>query len=159
MQNDPDILRGTVLAIRDGKATVYLNAAPSVGGCNACVHGSSCGIGQLSAVGKRRAKPERGIHVHLDAPPDIRAGDQVGLLAPKTRLSLLALLGYVFPAFALLVGAALGQTFYGSDEFTALFALLAFLLALSLVRFVTARRAACSLSLVPLSDTEFPHEH
>jgi sigma-E factor negative regulatory protein RseC len=157
-----DTLQGTVLAIHDGKATVHLNAAPENGGCGACAHGSSCGIGRLSSMNSN-AKPERGIRLHLDAPQGIRAGEQVGLLAPKTSLPLLALLGYVFPAFAMLLGAALGQTLYGSEEQSdvpvALFSLLSFLLALGLVRFVTTRRASCSLSLVPLSNPESPHEH
>ena len=158
----PAPLRGTVLALHDGKATVRLHAVPNGGGCSACAHGNSCGIGRLAAlgnsVGKTNEKPARGMQLNLDAPAGIQAGDEVSLLAPPASLSQLALLGYVFPAFAMLLGAALGQALYGSDGITALFSVCAFLLALTLVRFISRRRS-CSLSLVALSKTEFSHEH
>lgn len=160
-----DTLRGTVLAVHNGKATVRLNAPPKSGGCSACTHGNSCGIGQLATLKTNPAtQPARSLQLHLDAPPGIQAGDQVSLLAPRASLPQLALLGYVFPALAILLGAALGQSLYGRDSITALFALTAFLLALALVRFVTAHSPTrspglCSPSLVPLSETESPHEH
>ncbi|MDR1888609.1 MAG: SoxR reducing system RseC family protein [Zoogloeaceae bacterium] len=157
-----DILHGTVLTIHDGKATVRLNAPVSA--CGACAHGNSCGIGRLSTPGnasdKTGAKQNRGVQLNLDVPPGIHPGDQVNLLAPRTSLPALALLGYVFPALAMLLGAALGQSLYGSDGIAALFSLCTFLLALVLVQFVSARHSSlCSLSLAPLSHTEFPHEH
>ncbi|GHU09502.1 hypothetical protein AGMMS50225_10440 [Betaproteobacteria bacterium] len=152
-----DTLRGTVLALHDGKATVRLHVAPVSGGCNACAHGSSCGIGRLAALGRSDENFKRGIQLNLDAPAGIQAGDEVHLLAPPVSLARLALLGYLFPAIALLLGAALGQSFYGSDGITALFAMFAFLLALVVVRLATARRSSlCSLSL---SHPEFSHEH
>ena len=154
----PAPLRGTVLAIHDGKATVRLDAVPNGGGCSACAHGNSCGIGRLATLGKNNEKPARAMQLNLDAPAGIQAGDEVHLLAPRVSLSQLALLGYVFPAVAMLLGAALGQTLYGSDGITALFSVFAFLLALTLARFIS-RRPSCSLSLVALSKTEFSHEH
>jgi sigma-E factor negative regulatory protein RseC len=167
MQSDDrqvDTFQGTVLTLHEGKATVRLNAPPNKGGCGACAHGHSCGIGRLAAVSTANVKQERSVQLSLDAPPDIGVGDRVGLIAPRASLPLLALLGYVFPAFAMLIGAALGQRLNGGDGLVALFSLMAFVLALALVRFATIRCASrypglCSLSLVPLSNTEFPHEY
>ncbi|MDR1934104.1 MAG: SoxR reducing system RseC family protein [Candidatus Accumulibacter sp.] len=151
-------LRGTILAIHDGKATVRLNAPDNGGGCGACVHGASCGIGRLAAIGAANAKPARGMQLNLDAPPGIGAGEQVHLLAPQAGLPLLALLGYVFPAFAMLLGAALGQFLQG-DGLAALFSLLAFLLALALARFAAARCSGLYPRICSLSNTESSHEH
>ncbi|MDR3086652.1 MAG: SoxR reducing system RseC family protein [Azoarcus sp.] len=167
MQTAP--LQGTVLALHEGKVMVRLNAAPT-GGCSACACGSACGIGRLVAVGKTNTanpiNPGRSIQLNLDAPPGIRVGDRVSLIAPRASLPLLALLGYVFPAFAMLAGAALGESFYGSDGITALFSLSAFLLTLALVRFISTRRVghspnscSLSLSLALLSNAESSHEH
>lgn len=117
-----NIPQGTVLALADGKATVSVDT----GGCNSCGHGSACGIGKLAS---QRAHPR----LVLDAPAGVRVGDRVSLALPEKGLTSMATLGYLFPAFAMLMGAALGHGLMGSDAATALGAILGFLGALALV--------------------------
>jgi sigma-E factor negative regulatory protein RseC len=144
-----DLPCGTVLSIADGKATVRLEAARD-GACGSCAHGTGCGIARLNS---RRDD----IRLQLAAPPGLRAGDKVALLGPKTALPFLALVGYVFPALFMVLGAAFGHL-YGGDGTAALFALIAFLLALFLTRLATAcLPGIASPSLIP-HHTEFPHE-
>ena len=53
---------------------------------------------------------------------------------PESKLTLSALLGYLFPAFAMLFGAWLGATLEGTDGATALGAIAGFLGALAIAR-------------------------
>ncbi|MDR3323867.1 MAG: SoxR reducing system RseC family protein [Zoogloeaceae bacterium] len=159
MQSESEpLVRATVMVVRDGKATVRLDNQTEGGGsgCGGCAHGSACGIGRLA---RRRELPV----LQLVAPPGVQAGDSVHLLAPESGLSCLALLGYVWPAFALLLGAACGHFWggaWGSDAAAAVGALLFFLLALGATRLAVTRcPALCSLSILPFSDPESSHEH
>jgi sigma-E factor negative regulatory protein RseC len=117
--------RGIVQRVDDGRAIVAMETA----GCGSCAQGSSCGIGQLA--GGRPATL-----LTLPVGGDIRAGDTVLIGLPPSRLTLSALLGYLFPAFAMLFGAGLGAILEGSDGATALGAIVGFLGALAIARLV-----------------------
>jgi sigma-E factor negative regulatory protein RseC len=149
---DKDGLQGTVLAIERGKATIRLERQQD-GACGGCARSGACSIARLAFRCDDRAL------LRLEAPPDLRVGDQVCLAEPQTGLPLLALLGYVFPAFALVSGAALGQHLYGDDGPAALCALCAFFLALFLTRLATARLPGLCAPTLISHHTELPHEH
>ena len=117
--------RGIVQRVEGGQAIVAMETA----GCSSCGQGSSCGIGKMA--GGRPATL-----LTLPVSGDIRAGDIVSIALPESKLSLSALLGYLFPAFAMLFGAWLGATFDGSDGATALGAIAGFLGALAVARIV-----------------------
>jgi sigma-E factor negative regulatory protein RseC len=137
---EAEILHGQVVAI-DAMGTmgaqgitVRLEALSQ--GCGACAHAGACGIGRLAGLRQPR---DSGRDIDIPtASEGVRLGDRVCLGAPRAGLPLLALLGYVFPVFAMLLGAALGQ-FLGGDVFPALLAIAAFLAALLLVRRIVAR--------------------
>jgi len=120
--------RGIVQRVEGGRAVV----AMETGGCSACGHGSSCGIGRMAA-GRAATL------LTLPAGPDVQAGDTVCVALPAARLTRSALLGYLFPAFAMLLGAGLGAAFDSSDGATALGAIGGFLAALAAARVAIGR--------------------
>jgi len=129
MMMDPqDTPQGTVLAIADGKATVSIET----GGCKGCGHGQDCSIGKVGA-GRPAAR------LTLDAPAGLRVGDRIRLSLPASSLPRMALLGYLFPALAMLTGAGIGNASTGSDAATALGALIGLLAALALIRLAVRR--------------------
>lgn len=115
--------RGIVQRVENGKAIVAMETA----GCSSCGHGSSCGVGKMA--GDRPA-----MLLTLPVSGEIKAGDVVNIGLPASKLSLSALLGYLFPAFAMLFGAWLGSQLEGSDGATAFGAIVGFLLALAIAR-------------------------
>lgn len=148
--------RGIVQRIENGHAIVAMETA----GCASCGQGSHCGIGQLA--GGRPATL-----VKLPAAPGIRAGDPVCIAMASGQLGRSALLGYLFPAFAMLLGGGLGTTISGSDGAAALGAMLGFVGALVLTRLAIAQLPALmpAPQMIPLShpvqvaQQEFHHEH
>lgn len=125
MMDTQDAPQGTVLAIADGKATVSIDT----GGCKGCGQGKDCSIGKVAA-----GRPAT--QLTLDAPAGLRVGERISLSLPEGRLPLMALLGYLFPALAMLIGAGIGNAHDGSDAATALGAIIGFLSALALVSLV-----------------------
>jgi len=117
---------GVVETIADGRMQV----AVDLGGCASCGHGSQCG---MAALARRKQRTL----IDLAAAPGIRVGQTVLLGLPEQGGRAAALLGYLLPALALVIGAALGQG--GGDAGTALGALIGFLLALGFAR-VLGRR-------------------
>jgi len=115
--------RGIVQRVDGGKAIVAMETA----GCSSCGQGSSCGIGKMAS-----GRPATLLTLPVSG--DIRAGDMVSIALPESKLSLSALLGYLFPAFAMLIGAWLGATLEGTDGATALGAIAGFLGALAIAR-------------------------
>ncbi|MDR3351790.1 MAG: SoxR reducing system RseC family protein [Zoogloeaceae bacterium] len=166
---------GRVIAMREGKLTVRLEGLPT-GGCGGCVQAGACGIGRLAAL-RQPGASHLDVVLEAEEAPALRPGDAVRLGAPRAGLPLIALLGYVFPVFAMLPGAALGQFLHGDGALPTLFALAAFLLALFLIRRIVARwpgffspavslieisspSSPSSLSAFSFSDTEQQHhEH
>ena len=115
--------RGIVQRVADGKAIVAMETA----GCSSCGQGSSCGIGKMAS-----GRPATLLTLPVGG--DIKAGDMVMIGLPASRLTFSALLGYLFPAFAMIFGAWLGSLSDGSDGATALGAMAGFLGALAIAR-------------------------
>lgn len=115
--------RGIVRRLEAGRAVV----AMETGGCASCGHGGSCGIGRMAA-GREATL------LTLPVGPDVAVGDVVSVALPVGRLTLSALLGYLFPACATLFGAWLGDSLAGSDGAAALGAIAGFLGALVVAR-------------------------
>jgi len=144
--------RGVVQAIEGEHALV----AVDTGGCSSCGHGSSCGVGQLA--GGRGATVLR-----VPAKGGLRAGDTVTVSIPVRALTASALLGYVFPALMLLVGAGLGAAL-GSDIAAVLGALAGFVSAMLLGRALVALMPGLKPSpqleapISPNFSKEFHHE-
>lgn len=115
--------RGIVQRVADGKAIVAMETT----GCSSCGHGGSCGIGKMAA-----GRPAT--LLTLPVSDDIRAGDIVNIVLPQSRLNVSAVLGYLFPALAMLVGAWLGTVIDGSDGAVAIGGGVGFLGALALAR-------------------------
>lgn len=111
--------RGIVHRVDGGKAIVAMETA----GCSSCGQGSSCGIGKMAS-----GRPATMLTIPVSG--DIKAGDLVLIGLPESKLTLSALLGYLFPAFAMLLGAWLGSSIEeGSDAATALGAIAALVIA------------------------------
>jgi sigma-E factor negative regulatory protein RseC len=117
--------RGIVQRVEAGQAIVAMETA----GCSSCGQGSSCGIGKMAS-----GRPATLLTLPVSG--DIKAGDLVSIGLPESRLTLSALLGYLFPAFAMIFGAWFGSVLDGSDGATALGAIVGFLGALAIARVV-----------------------
>ena len=115
--------RGIVQSVTDGQAVVAMETS----GCGSCKQGSSCGIGKLAS-----GRPATLLTLPVDG--DVQPGDSVSIALPESRVTISALLGYLFPAIAMLIGAGLGASHEGSDEATALGAMVGFLGSLALAR-------------------------
>ncbi|MDD2884649.1 MAG: SoxR reducing system RseC family protein [Dechloromonas sp.] len=115
--------RGIVHQVMNGRATIAMETSS----CGSCGHGSHCSIGQL-------AEGRAATLITVPAPAGLQAGDAVRIGLPASKLTLSALLGYLFPALAMLLGAALGSSLQGSDGGTALGAIIGFLAALVIAR-------------------------
>ncbi len=143
--------RGIVQRVDGGRAIVAMETA----GCSSCGQGSSCGIGKMAS-----GRPATLLTLPVSG--DIKAGDLVLIGLPESRLTLSALLGYLFPAFAMLFGAWLGSLLEGSDGATALGAIAGFLGALVIARLVIGLIPGLlpAPQLIPLSNqsTAFPKE-
>ena len=143
--------RGIVQRVEAGKAIVAMETA----GCSSCGQGSSCGIGKMAS-----GRPATLLTLPVSG--DIKAGDMVMIGLPASRLTFSALLGYLFPAFAMIFGAWLGSLLDGSDAATALGAIAGFLGALAIARvaigLVPGLMPAPQLVPIPNQSTVFPKE-
>ena len=143
--------RGVVQRVEAGKAIVAMETA----GCPSCGQGSSCGIGKM-------ASGRAATLLTLPVSGDIKAGDFVMIALPASRLTLSALLGYLFPAFAMIFGAWLGSLLDGSDGATALGAIAGFLGAPAVARIAIGLVPGLmpAPQLIPISNqsTAFPKE-
>lgn len=142
--------RGIVQRIDGDRALVVMETA----GCASCGQGSSCGVGKMAA-----GRPATVLTLPLVA--GMQVGDAVAIGLPESRLTLSALLGYLFPALSMLLGAGLGATLEGSDGATALGAIGGFLSALIFARIVIGLVPGLipTPQLIPLSHPEKHHEH
>lgn len=142
--------RGIIQRIDGGRATVAVETS----GCQSCGQGASCGIARIAAG--RHATV-----LMLPATPGLQAGDEVTVVLPVSRLTGAALLGYLFPAVAMLLGAWLGASLDGSDGATALGAMAGFAAALVVARGLVSfiPDALPAPRLVPLSAHPQEHRH
>ena len=144
--------RGIIQRVEDGKAIVAMETA----GCSSCGQGSSCGIGKMAS-----GRPATLLTLPVSG--DLKAGDFVLIGLPESKLTLSALLGYLFPAFAMIFGAWLGAALDGSDGATALGAIAGFLAALSIARVVIGLVPGLlpAPQLIPISKQSpaFPKEY
>lgn len=147
--------RGIVQRVEAGQVIVAMETS----GCSSCGHGSSCGIGKMAS-----GRPATLLTLPTSA--DLKAGDLVSIALPESRLTLSAVLGYLFPAFAMLLGAWCGASLEGSDAATALGAIGGFLAALAIARIFIGLIPGLlpTPQLIPVanqsnvSQQEFPHE-
>ena len=148
--------RGVVQRVDNGLAIVAMETA----GCSSCGQGGSCGIGKIAA-----GRPATLLTLPVSG--NIKAGDEVSIALPESKLTLSAVLGYLFPAFAMIFGAWLGAALEGSDGATALGAMIGFLGALAIARVVIGLVPGLmpAPQLQPLranpqvAQQEFQHEH
>jgi len=144
--------RGIVQRVEAGKAIVAMETA----GCSSCGQGSSCGIGKMAS-----GRPATLLTLPVSG--DIKAGDMVMIALPASRLTFSALLGYLFPAFAMIFGAWLGSLLDGSDGATALGAIAGFLGALAVARIAIGLVPGLmpAPQLIPVSNQSnpFPKEY
>ena len=144
--------RGIVQRVDGGKAIVAMETA----GCSSCGQGSSCGIGKMAS-----GRPATLLTLPVSG--DIKAGDFVLIALPASRLTFSALLGYLFPAFAMIFGAWLGSALEGSDGATALGAMAGFLGALAIARIAIGLLPGLmpAPQLIPISNQSpaFPKEY
>lgn len=145
--------RGVVQRVDGNKAVVAMETA----GCSSCGQGSSCGIGKMAS-----GRPATLLTIPVSG--DIKAGDFVLIGLPESKLTLSALLGYLFPAFAMLLGAWFGASIEeGSDAATALGAIAGFVAALVIARIVIGLvpNLLPAPQLIPLSKRfpTFPQEY
>lgn len=96
-------------------------------GCASCGHGGHCGIGQLA-----KGRPATLLAVPIERA--LQPGEPVTIALPVSQLARSALLGYLLPALAMLLGAAAGGHLLGSDLATALGALSGLALAIAAAR-------------------------
>lgn len=143
--------RGIVQRVDSGKAIVAMETA----GCSSCGQGGSCGIGKMAS-----GRPATLLTLPVSG--DIKAGDMVMIALPASRLTFSALLGYLFPAFAMIFGAWLGSLLDGSDGATAVGAIAGFLGALAVARVAIGLVPSLmpAPQLIPISNqsTAFPKE-
>ncbi len=142
--------RGIVQRVENGQAIVAMETA----GCSSCGQGSSCGIGKMAS-----GRPATLLTLPVSG--EIKVGDRVMIGLPESRLTISALLGYLFPAFAMLLGAWLGSVIDGSDGGTALGAMVGFLGALVIARLAISLIPSLlpTPQLISASPLENHHEH
>lgn len=140
--------RAIVQRIEGDRVIVAMETA----GCGSCAQGSQCGIGQLSA-GRSATL------LTLPLTQSLQVGDTVTVGLPGGGLKFSALLGYLFPALAMLLGAGIGAFGIGSDAATAFGALCGFAGALILARIVIGLFPAWMPSPQLISSQLSPQEH
>jgi sigma-E factor negative regulatory protein RseC len=118
---------GMVKRVDHGCATVVVETT----GCTACGHGGHCAMHRRSGGGLAAT-------VDLPAGESIKEGDFVTVGLPESRLTFAAVLGYLFPALAALIGAWLGYSLRPSDAGIALGAGGGFIASLVIARLAIA---------------------
>lgn len=129
---------GVVAAIEHDIAIV----AVAKGGCSACGKKAACGIGKLAA-----GAPTSLVRISTRPGAVLRAGDAVTVTVGQAALARAALLGYLFPATAIVVGAGLGHATYGTDLAAATAASAGLLIALLATRRLGGRAALAPLNV------------
>ncbi|MER2518346.1 MAG: SoxR reducing system RseC family protein [Candidatus Accumulibacter phosphatis] len=148
--------RAVVQRVEGGRAILAINLAA----CASCSQGG-CGIGKMGGG--------RPTLLTLPVSGPLRAGDMVVVALPESRLSVAALIGYLFPVLAMLLGAGSAVSLDGSDAAAGLGAIAGLVVALSLGRLLIGRlpglmpspqliRLVHQHRISSLSSQEFDHE-
>lgn len=119
--------QAVVRAIQGDRMTVRVNASE----CSSCGHGSGCAINRLTR------REEGGTLLDLPTLAEVRVGDVLNLSLSESSMGLYALLGYLVPALAFLLGAVLGNQLTGTDFGVAMGAIAGFIVSLLFTRVVT----------------------
>lgn len=115
--------RGEVVGFGHGMAQVRMQPAS---GCSACGSRSTCSTGHAA-----------GQVINLSLPGHIQLGDQIAVTMPAASIAQAALIGYLLPPVALLLGALIAATCFEGDAAAVLGAGLGFSAGLLLVRLIS----------------------
>ena len=134
--------RGEVVGFEDDLALVRLEPAAE---CGSCSCRSTCASGNAAV---------QVIRMPLNA--TMKQGDQVSVSMPSTSLTQAAVIGYVLPPLALLLGALVAATCFEGDAAAVLGAGLGFAGGLLLVRLIS--NLAFGRGLAAFACESKPHE-
>lgn len=116
---------GEVVGFFPEGVVVETNRASS---CTSCSSQKGCGISALQGLfGRQRHR----VTVHTDLP--LHLGDHVQLVLPASALVEAALLVYLLPLVALVVGAVIGQMAFASDGWAMAGGLIGFVLSVGFI--------------------------
>ena len=115
--------RGEVVGFAHGMAQVRIEPASA---CSACGSRRTCSSGQST-----------GQVINLSLSGYHQIGDQIAVAMPASSLTLAALIGYLLPPVALLIGALIAATCFAGDAAAVLGAGLGFSAGLLLVRLIS----------------------
>ena len=136
---------GEVIGIARGVAQIRLEANA---GCAGCGSRHTCASGDAAPL-----------MIELAVPGKVQAGARVTIAMPAASLTLAALLGYLLPPVALLIGAIVANLAFGSDLAAVLGAVLGLFAGIFAARLTAALAFGRMLSPV-IRDPEFqPGEH
>ena len=114
---------GIVIGAHAGVTRIRLEQAATCAGC-----------GSRGTCSSASGKPQI-VEVRLPQPTSF--GERVTLALPESSIALAALLGYLFPAVTLLVGAVIAAGVFGNDGAAVLGAVCGLLVGLFCVRLVS----------------------
>ena len=136
---------GEVIRVARGVAQIRLEANA---GCAGCGSRQTCASGDAAPL-----------LIELAVPGKVQAGARVTITMPASSLTLAALLGYLLPPVALLIGAIVANLAFGSDLAAVLGAVLGLFAGVLAARLTATLAFGRTLSPV-ICDPEFqPGEH
>ena len=136
---------GEVIRVARGVAQIRLEANA---GCAGCGSRQTCASGDAAPL-----------LIELAVPGKVQAGARVTIAMPAASLTLAALLGYLLPPVALLIGAIVANLAFGSDLAAVLGAVLGLFAGVLAARLTATLAFGRTLSPV-ICDPEFqPGEH
>ena len=136
---------GEVIRVARGVAQIRLEANA---GCAGCGSRQTCASGDAAPL-----------LIELAVPGKVQAGARVTIAMPAASLTLAALLGYLLPPVALLIGAIVANLAFGSDLAAVLGAVLGLFAGVLAARLTATLAFGRTLSPV-IRDPEFqPGEH
>ena len=136
---------GEVIRVARGLAQIRLEANA---GCAGCGSRHTCALGDATPL-----------MIELAVPGKVQAGARVTIAMPAASLTLAALLGYLLPPVALLIGAIVANLAFGSDLAAVLGAVLGLFAGVLAARLTATLAFGRTLSPV-ICDPEFqPGEH
>ena len=136
---------GEVIRVARGVAQIRLEANA---GCAGCGSRQTCASGDAAPL-----------MIELAVPGKVQAGARVTIAMPAASLTLAALLGYLLPPVALLIGTIVANLAFGNDLAAVLGAVLGLFAGIFAARLTATLAFGRTLSPV-IGDPEFqPGEH